>query len=335
MKRAPGTGGIRKLSGKRRKPYQAVVTAGRTWRNGKYVIRQKSIGVFATRREAQAALEEYNRYNYNVDLRSIRFGEAYDIIQQEFTPSVLKTLNSVRSYCEPIWNKRIIDIRKIDFDTVAELAADKSKSTQSAIRSVIGRVFKWAMENDVIIKDASILLKFPKYKETSMKKSYTSDEISILLNDPDPIQMILLYSGMRINELLNMKTEDVFYEKDILCFHLKKAKTEAGKRIIPVHSMIEPLVRSMLHGNYLIEPHIDYTNQMRRFYKWNEAHGIKHSYHELRHTFATYSKSCGMDDFYRKALLGHRQNGITDSVYTDVLVTDLKDQIEKLIYTVT
>ena len=331
MKRAPGTGGIRKLSGKRRKPYQAVVSAGRTWKDGKYVVRQKSLGVYATRREAQEALEEYNRYNYNIDLRSIRFSDVYDIIKEDFTQSVATQMRSIYAYCEPIQSMRMIDIRKMHLDAVAELAADKSKPTQRSIASLITRVYKWSMENDVIIKDYSPLLKFQNHRVTDAKKSYSQKEIAILIDDPTPINIILLYTGMRINELLNMRCDDVFEESEILCFHVRDSKTAAGKRIIPVHSKIEPMIRNMT-GDYVIEPHLTYRKQAHAFKQWNTEHGINHTFHELRHTFATYTKSCGLDDYYRRALLGHSQNGLTDQVYTDALIPDLKTQIEKLKY---
>ena len=332
MRRAPGSGGVRKLSGNRRKKYQAVVTSGRVWENGEIKVKQKSLGCYATRKEAQAALEEYNKFHYNLNLRNIKFGEIYDYIKEDFTDSIAKAMKNVVSYCEPIWGKRIVDIRKVDLDMVADLASGKSKSTQNNIRGLISRVYTWALENDVVIKDYSPLIRFKNSAEKKKKESYSKDEIAVLMANPDVIQVFLLYTGMRIQELLNMKVEDVYCEEGILCFHVRDSKTKAGIRIIPVHSEIEGMVRCNMKGTYLIEPHITYDSARSKLSKYNKKHGINHTFHELRHTFATFGKSCGMDDFYRKALLGHAQSGLTDSVYTDVLITDLKAQIELLNY---
>ena len=332
MKRAPGSGGIRKLSGNRRKKFQAVVTAGKTWVDGEVKVRQKSLGVYATRAEAQAALEEYNKYHFNLDLRSIKFGEVYEYIKEDYTDSMARSMKAATKYCEPIWHKRLIDIRKMDLDMVAELALDKSKSTQSNIKMLVSSVYTWAMENDVVVKDYSPLLRFKSAVTYDKKKSYTKEEITVLRANPEPIQLILLYSGMRIDELLSMKAADVYEEEGILCFHVNKSKTAAGIRIIPVHSEIEPMVRGMLNGNYLIEPHRTYDGVRKQYMKYNREHGINHTFHELRHTFSTFGKSCHMDDFYRKALMGHAQKGLTDSIYTDTMVADLKSQIELLCY---
>lgn len=331
MRRAKGTGSIRKLSGNRRKKYQAVVTGSKRWVDGEIKIKQHSLGVYATRKEAQEALDEYNRYHYNLDMRNLTFGEIYDYIKDDFSLSVSKSMNAAKQYCEPIWHRKIVDIRKIDLDMVAELGIEKSKSTQSNIKGLVSRVYTWAMENDVIFKDYSPLLRFKSSATFEKKKSYTKEEIAVLLANPEPLQLILLYSGMRIMEVLDMKTEDIYEEEGILCFHVKESKTSAGIRIIPVHSKIESLVKSMMGGTYLIE-YRSYYLAKKEYLKYNAEHGLKHTFHELRHTFATFGKSCGMDDFYRRTLIGHSQKGITDTVYTDAMISDLKSQIELLCY---
>jgi integrase len=328
MKRASGTGGIRKLSGKRRKPYQAVITQGREWKNGRIVQKQRSIGVYATRREAQAALEEYCRFNLNIEYRNVKFSEVCEIIYDNFTDSMKQSMRSAYKKCEYLHDKRMIDIRKYDLDIVASQNEEMSASTQTNIGTLIRQAFKWCMDNDVLVKEYAI--EFRKTKERKKNQSYTQEEVRTVLEHGSDLQKILLYSGMRINELLNMKTENVYCESGVLCFHITESKTESGKRIIPVHSKIEPLIS--LDGEYVIEPHSTYAVQKKVYVEWNKEHGINHNFHELRHTFATYGKMCGMDDFYRRSLLGHAQKGLTDSIYTHATAEELKKQIEKLDY---
>lgn len=329
MKRASGTGGIRKLSGKRRKPYQAVITQGREWKNGRIVQKQRSIGVYATRREAQAALDEYCRFQINIEYRTVTFAEVFDIIFDNFTDSMKTSMRSAYKKCTYLHDKRMVDIRKYDLDIVASQHENLSYSSQNNISILIRQIFGWCLENDVLIKEYKI--DFKHTKESKKKGSYTPEEIQAVMDFGSDVQKILLYSGMRINELLNMKSEEVYCENGILCFHITDSKTESGKRIIPVHSKIADLLCS-LSGEYVIEPHITYALQKKKHLKWNREHGIDHTFHELRHTFATYGKACGMDDFYRRALLGHSQKGLTDSVYTHATATDLKKQIELLDY---
>ena len=58
MKRANGTGAITKVSGRRRKPYQVMITVG--WSNEGKQIR-KSLGYFETMDKATVALANYMR----------------------------------------------------------------------------------------------------------------------------------------------------------------------------------------------------------------------------------------------------------------------------------
>lgn len=74
MRLPNGYGGIVKLSGKRRKPYAVRITTEYT-DNGRQ--KYKYLDYFATRREALACLEEYNKKPYNVDDRKILFSDLY------------------------------------------------------------------------------------------------------------------------------------------------------------------------------------------------------------------------------------------------------------------
>lgn len=319
------------MSGKRRKKYQAVVSVGKDWVDGRIVRRQKSIGVFETRREAQAALDEWTRTGYNVDRRNTTFAEVCDIVLPEFTTSMQAAFRTGLKHCSNLHGMRMVDIRKCDLDIVAKEAESLSRSSQNKIKIVVSAVFRWAYENDIIIKDYSPMLQFKESAETRKKSSYSADEIKLVLADGTDLMKILLYTGMRISELLNMPSDALYEEDGVLCFHVREGKTSNSVRIVPVHSEILGLVYPPT-GNHIITPHKSYHYHAHVLEQWNERHGMSHTFHELRHTFATYTKTCGLDDFYRRALLGHTQKGLTDQVYTDVLVSDLKRQIELLKY---
>lgn len=60
MKLPNGFGGVRKLTGNRRKPYQAIIKVSYEKAEGKQNQKQKSLGCYSTREEALKALKEYN-----------------------------------------------------------------------------------------------------------------------------------------------------------------------------------------------------------------------------------------------------------------------------------
>ena len=335
MKRPNGSGGIRKLSGKRSKPYQAVVTNGLKWNGEQFVQDQRSLGVFRTRAEALAALADYQLNPVNLDGRDLTFEDVYELIKPDFKESMIAVMRASFRRLKPILgDKKVTDIRKRELDMVADMMNGTSESTQNGVKILVTRVFKYAMENDYIQKDYSQFLTFKDVKAKKEKSAFSPEDIRQLLG-LGPYFSVMLHTGMRPNELVNMKSENVYEEDGILCFHVTQSKTAAGIRTIPVHSCIEGLLA--LDQEYVIQPHKTYKQADTMLKKSQRSGTISpgHTLHDLRRTFATYAKHCHMDEFCRKAIMGHAQSGITDIVYTDAMVKDLKQEMEKLKYRVT
>ncbi|HHU7897060.1 TPA: tyrosine-type recombinase/integrase, partial [Escherichia coli] len=57
--------------------------------------------------------------------------------------------------------------------------------------------------------------------------------------------LIGLYTGMRINEIASLTIDDVKEIEGVLCFEITQGKTKAAARVVPVHSLITPLVLSL------------------------------------------------------------------------------------------
>ncbi|MDW1272697.1 site-specific integrase [Klebsiella pneumoniae] len=59
------------------------------------------------------------------------------------------------------------------------------------------------------------------------------------------VTLIGMYSGARLNEICSLRVENVREIEGVLCFEVTEGKTKSAARIIPVHSMIKPLVLSL------------------------------------------------------------------------------------------
>ena len=324
-KRPNSAGGVRKLSGNRRKPYQAVVSAGHYIKDNEVRVKQVSLGTYATKREALAALGEWQSNNLRADLMHLTVGEIYDQIKDDWTPDIQNSMRAVYKRYMDLMDMRLTDVKTFTIESV-ELPA-LSQSSQKNIRSFWHRIFMFGIENDIVLKDYSQFIRFKLTKVKQKKEVFAPIEIKELITDR--LYRILLYTGMRINELLTMETSQVYEEDGILCFHVLESKTEAGKRIIPVHSAIINDIK--LSGGYVITPKISYNTASRKLQESIETLGLtQHTLHDFRRTFASYAKSCGVDEYYRKCLLGHAQGNVTDAVYTRPFIKDLKEQIEKI-----
>lgn len=330
MKAPNGTGGVRKLSGNRKKKYQAVVTAGEKIANGKIVQKQVSLGVYETRKEAREALAKYLVNPTNLDDRYMTFADIYSELTPTFKKSMQSGYRSAFAIFGPIHNMKMKDIKARHLQMVADTTLGMSKSTQNNLKGLAHLVFQEALKNDIVLKDYSQFMSFSESASKRNGKAYSQEEVSRLLEYGPDWQKILVYTGMRINELLQMKCDDVHLDGRIPFLSVTKSKTRAGIRSIPIHPEILPIVSDNYgRSDRLIASPGSYCTAREHFNEFNKRNGIgiEHTPHDLRRTFSSYAKRCGLDDFYRKTLLGHAQGNLTDDVYTDAFMDDLYSQI--------
>ncbi|MCD8331514.1 MAG: integrase, partial [Oscillospiraceae bacterium] len=188
MKRANGTGSVVKLSGNRRRPYAVRVSS----RDKYNQIVQHTLSYHATAKEAQLALDEYNR------LRAA--GQAPDPNKLEMTVQQIYDAWSARAYKKKSdstigvytasWNKRISRYadRKMRSVTLDEwqsiLDEDESLGlSQSSINSdviLIKGFHSYAVERDIIGKDYSQFLDIPSVGAKMQKGSFSDIQMTQL-----------------------------------------------------------------------------------------------------------------------------------------------------------
>ena len=79
-------------------------------------------------------------------------------------------------------------------------------------------IFEQAMEMDIISKDYSKFIKLPKHKAKIVRKIFTEEEISLLWDNIKELRyadviLILIYTGMRVNELLKLPKSKCGFDK--------------------------------------------------------------------------------------------------------------------------
>ena len=156
-----------------------------------------------------------------------------------------------------------------------------------------------------------------------------SDISAVLMHERDlivDITVILLYTGWRIAELLEMTAENI--DTETMCM-IGGKKTAAGKnRVVPIHSDIKSVIMEYYdrsHGGRLFD--ISVTTYRDRL---KEITG--HLPHDTRHTFISRLQSAGADHICIERLVGHTGKGITDRIYTHKQLHELRQTIEMLDY---
>ena len=339
MKKANGNGSISKLSGIRRKPYIARVTLGWDEKTGRQI--RKTIGTFVTQKEAQKALIDYLDNPYDLDLANILFKDVYEkwsrLKYPKVSHSAILGYQSAYNNVEKLHNMKIKDIKARHLQEAIDNCS-KGQATKKKIKFLFGQMFAYAMQNDIITKDYSEFVDIGKASEESKREPFSNKEIELLWKHIDNIEfidtiLIMIYSGFRIGELLELETKNI----DLINMTMTGGlKTEAGKnRLVPIHPKILPLIEKRYNkdNQYLIinfkGKKMKYDNYYKeKFIPIMEQLNMKHRPHDCRHTFATLLSNANANATAIKKMIGHESYVTTEKIYTHKDVEELRKNIE-------
>lgn len=183
---------------------------------------------------------------------------------------------------------------------------------------------------DIGTTETRDLRAYTKQEFAAMRK-HTNDNLRDLIT-------ILAHSGLRVEELCQLKTSDVVD----MVFIVKQSKTKAGKRVVPVHQDIAQIVARLLDTSkdgYLIpSPSLNKYDQRQAYYSKKfrpvlTALGFPSGFgfHELRKLFITEAERSKVHDNSLKRMVGHSIPGLTFSLYSDGLeIEALHQEINKV-----
>lgn len=331
MRNPNGYGSVTKLSGHRRNPYWVKKTVG--W-NDKGQPIYETIGYAPTREEGNIMLAEYNKNPYDVDKAKITLNELFNLWLEKKAPKLGRANQScLKSGFKHINNLGNVSYKEIKAyqmqDTIDKCG--KGYSTQNIIKNLWTHLDKFALELDVSTSRYADLLTTEPTPPTS-RVPFTNEEIQTLWEHQNETWvdtvLIFLYSGWRISELLNLRSEDVDLEAGTMKGGIK---TKAGKnRIVPIHSKIKVFIENHLNegGEKLINIQLSKYRAC-----WNEIMSrlnMNHTPHECRHTFETRLDSAGANRKCIDLMMGHTSKDVGNRVYNHKTIEELKSTIELL-----
>lgn len=346
MRLPNGYGAVIKLGGKRRKPFAVRVTVGYEEigkKNGVPKVRQKVkyIGYFEKRKEALECLAKYNADPSAVPV-NITFEQLYhEWSEKKFeglSKSAAQNYKTIYSKCKSIYKKPFKDLRTDHFQKIVD--ENKNLTMVNSYSKLFNQLYKYARKYD-IEKNYAAFVEYPKPKERAKKQPFTKDEINALwdnLRIPNvDIVLILLYTGMRVNELLDMETRNVHLDKRYM--FVEKAKTRAGIRNVPIHKKIAPLIEARYNkeNKFLCLNERGKQLKYQNFYSHHFEKNIRpilqidHNIHETRHTFISQGDRLELNTVTVQRIVGHENKTVTQD-YTDKTLTDMLAAIDKFEY---
>ncbi len=202
-----------------------------------------------------------------------------------------------------------------------------SKATAANILSILKSFFSFMLQNEYVPADPTKGIS-PVKVDKKAPVYLTQDEMKELINtakdERDNLMVKMLYAtGVRVSELVNIRRQDIDFERGTIKVLGKGAK----ERIVLIPDVMRPRVESYcerLKGEKLF----DLTPRMIQIEikKLAGLAGInkKVTPHKLRHSFATHMLQNGGNVVAIQKLLGHTSLNTTQ-IYTHYSVDELKD----------
>ena len=349
MKLGNGVGTVYKLSGKRRNPYIVRKTVG--WEidveTGKCKQVCVTIGYAPTRAKGLEMLMEYNKNPYDIAVSKITFSEVFNKWASEKFPTISES--NVKGYqasykaCQPLHNRVFKDLKLMDLQSVVDTCG-KNYPTLRKLKVLLNQMYDYAMKYELCSKDYSQYVNIQKFKNKNPNKMdrtpFTEGEIQALWMQKDDIYaqivLMLIYSGVRVSELLDLKREDVHIDEH--CFNVVRSKTSSGIRMVPIHDKTYPIFQKWYEEGceYLLHTpdggHFAYRNYYDSY--WTpimKRIGCTHKPHDTRHTCISMMAAKNVNPTLIKKIVGHSgAMSVTEKVYTHVNVQELLEAINKI-----
>jgi integrase len=296
------------------------------------------------------------------EIKAIATGDGIRKPRSPFTTARLKTFREFREsrggapkHVDQQVGKmeRLSDFLKKDglpltFDTIDGWlkSLDRAPATLGQYLMAGTAFWKWAMKYDLGWRDQFkdkvnpfLGHELPKGggAETAGKSReiYTRDDALKLQraavdNDDQPLADLIAfgwYTGARIEELCQLTKDSVITVDGVQCFDFPKSKSDASKRVVPIHPSLLTTVDRLCEDStdtFLIpaESADKYGKRShaisKAFGRLRTAAGFSklHVFHSFRHTVVTELIRADVPDALAKELVGHETGSVTHDVYS-------------------
>ncbi|MBO6549669.1 MAG: tyrosine-type recombinase/integrase [Rhizobiales bacterium] len=229
----------------------------------------------------------------------------------------------------------------LDYLIDRKLAKKTINSKISAIRTY----WRWLVqrgyaETNPWIDLGLTIKKHSQNTKSQPKEPWTDEEVhELIANTTDSLMRdaicIGIYSGMRINEICELKVRDCLDNK----FEILVSKTAAGIRSVPVHSELFEIVARRVHNKseeeYLLEElkSLKPSSTTKRSDPLSKKFGRYHrklfgdqripgqrqspkDFHSLRRSFVTKAEMADQPPWIIAAVVGHERKGMTLGTYS-------------------
>lgn len=306
---------------KRRKPWAVRITTG--WKDGKQ--QRKYLGYYKTQADALVALADYHKNGVDIDLSKLTLNEVFDkwierVEKKDLSDAVMRTHKMAHSRFGTMGNVQFNQLKTAHLQSWMD-DIELKPGSKNKLKSTMIQLYKYAITNDLVNKNYALGIEInEKIEKTGA--IFTEKEIEKLWKYTDIKEvrqlLILIYTGMRIGELLAVHRNNINFEEQYI---IGGSKTEAGRdRVIPLHNKIMPFVKELLgDNNWLVQSNrglaMSYRNASEQFKKVFDKLEMNHKIHDTRKTAISWMHTSGIPMETIRIIVGHSGKGVTEQVY--------------------
>lgn len=364
---ANGFGSIRKLSGKRTKPfvvlapareynnkgipvYERPLTYTDTWNKAFSVLCMYHAGTWTEGAEIPAAIPDLAKSDLNIIVNDIMkklapaytsnvgitFKEVYELFfdykfnqdKKEYSQSSINNMKAAFKNCSALHERTFKDIRYKDLQKIVDDCKLKHASKELIV-NLLKQLYNYAEILELIDKNYSKHVKINTPDDDIHGVPFSDKELTTLWkNKSNEIVRVLLIMCYSGFRINEYTNIKIDFHEG---YFLGGSKTAAGRnRVVPIHSGIYNLVKQQVDdkGAIVVSPS-DFRKQM-----YSTLKGInieKHTPHDCRHTFAMLCDKNGVNEILKKRMLGHSFQDVTNKVYGHSDLEMLKNEIKKIV----
>ncbi|MEW6455094.1 MAG: site-specific integrase [Acidobacteriota bacterium] len=224
--------------------------------------------------------------------------------------------------------------KEIKISPVKKIKKTPSNATINRELALLKRMFnlaiKWELADSNPVKGIRFL------KEEPREKILTPEEIKKLLQESNghlkPIIITALNTGMRLREILYLRWGQVNFQEGFI--HITHSKNGKIRRI-PMNSMLLETLKNIRRINeyvFIDERNGKPMHSIRRSFEnaCRRAKIIGFRFHDLRHTFSTYTIQRNCDIISLKEILGHADIRMT-SRYSHATMEGLRKTVNSIL----
>ena len=368
------------------KRYEKKITIGRNFDGS-----LNRISVYAaTQKELESKVAEIKvQIEQGIYLSSdtALFGKIAENWIEHFKPTIsekmrLRYKGIIRGKLQPLAEMRVRDLRPMHLQVIInEMAKDGyAQKSMQMVKQTASQVLDLAMQNDLVYRNVFEKIKVP-HVDAEERQPITEEQRELILNTWEGHRMgvpalIMLYCGLRRGELLALLWTDIDFKAKTLSVSkasdmptnattVKKPKTKAGTRIVPIPDAIMPaLLRARREAISMYVCPAMHTGDIMSAQAYTEAWSSYMHYlnlcaggrdkvrtknengkvcfipavqamepftaHQLRHSYATMLYDADVDVKTAQKLLGHADFSVTMKIYTHLSTEKESAGIEKL-----